>query len=195
MTDRRGSPFRVLRAVLAVLAVAATVTLAGCTSHSGPTTTAYPTSAAVTPTPTPSVTPTPVRVKAEKLPFPIPTTRWDHVPRGPLPAGCAIQGSAVVTVSGTARAYATGPSLTCPASRHYLVRGVVKLAEHLPAGWTYVAHVGPSAPLTDQAPAQLTVAKSCTAGIPLRAVASFVLTWPDGHQLRYKIYGRVAACA
>jgi hypothetical protein len=106
-----------------------------------------------------------------------------------------VQGRATVTLSGGSQAYASGPSLSCPASRHYLVRGVVKLAENRPAGWLYVAHVGPSAPLSDQAPSQFTPGKSCTPGTLLRAVASFVLSWPDGHQVRYKIYGLTAPCA
>ncbi len=179
--------------MVGVVALLAGTVLAGCTAASAPTSSAYPTAPPpVTPPPTPPPTPRPA---GEALPFAIPAVRWDYVARGPLPVGCALQGRATVTISGGSQAYATGPSLTCPASRHYLVRGVVKLAVKQPFGWIYVAHAGPSAPVRDQAPSQLTPAKTCTTGQLLRAVASFVLTWPDGHQVRYKIYGRAVACA
>jgi hypothetical protein len=72
---------------------------------------------------------------------------------------------------------------------------VVKVATYRGNGhWTYVTSVSPSAPVVDAALAQQSDPAACTAGVLLRPVASFVLTWPDGHQIRYKRIGNEARC-
>lgn len=125
----------------------------------------------------------------------LPAVRWDKVPRGPLPTGWATLGATRVHIVG-ATVYATGPSLTCPASRAYWVRAVVKLAEYRGRGhWVYVTPAKPSAPHRNRADAQRSRVHTCRPGTRVRAVASFVLTWPDGHQVRYRRLGTSARCS
>ena len=91
--------------------------------------------------------------------------------------------------------YAQGPSLTCRTTGRYWVRAVVKLAEYKGHGhWTYVSAVHPSEPVRNAAASQRTDPARCPSGRVVRAVASFVLTWPDGHQVRYRRIGTSARC-
>ena len=184
---------RVLERLLAA-ALAGTV-LAACTGTSthvaapSPSPTVSPTVApAPSPSPTPSATPSPTGPK-------IPDVRWDRVPRGPLPKGCSTHGSTFVHVTTPGTAYATGPSLTCATGSGLRIRAVVKVATYRGHGhWGYLSPVKPSAPTKDQAPAQRTLPSSCKPGALVHAVSSFVLTWPDGHQVRYKRVGIAAHC-
>jgi hypothetical protein len=92
-------------------------------------------------------------------------------------------------------AYATGPSLSCSAGHAYWVRALVKLAKGDGHGhWRYLTPARPSDPAIGQASAQVSATIACTKGDLLLPVASFVLTWPDGHQIRYKRTGSVARC-
>jgi hypothetical protein len=100
----------------------------------------------------------------------------------------------VVVHAGTV--YAKGPGLTCRTSGRYWVRAIVKVAEYHGNGhWTYITGAHPSAPARNAAAAQRTGPVGCPAGRRVRAVASFVLTWPDGHQVRYRRIGTSARCA
>ena len=140
------------------------------------------------PSPTTTATPSPIGPK-------IPDVRWDRVRRGPLPKGCSTHGSTVVHVTTPGMAYATGPSLSCGAGSGLRIRAVVKVATYRGHGhWSYLTPVKPSAPTKDQAPVQRTMPSACKAGALVHAVSSFVLTWPDGHQVRYKRVGTAARC-
>ena len=154
--------------------------------------TGSPVPSVVSPTATPTATPTPTPTPTASRP-PLPAVRWDRVPRGALPSGCAtVGGTRVFVRSGTV--YAKGPSLACAAGGPYWVRAVVKVAENHGNGhWTYLTKVHPSVPARAAA-AQRTGQVPCTPGRTVRAVASFVLTWPDGHQVRYRRIGTSSLC-
>jgi hypothetical protein len=185
------------RAVVPAAVVAAVVVaLAGCTSTPPPVGSSPPTPVATSASPSPSVTPTPTPTPTATTPK-LPPVRWDRVPRGSLPEGCATFGGTKVFVrDGTV--YAKGPSLSCDhaSGGPYWVRAVVKVAElHGRGHWVYVTKVHPSEPARDGAGAQRTEHVDCPAGKTVRAVASFVLTAPDGHQIRYRRIGSSDSCS
>jgi hypothetical protein len=121
--------------------------------------------------------------------------RWDLVPRGPLPAGCSTVGVTALDVNTSGAAYASGPSLTCGPGPRYWVRAVVKVAAYDSDGqWSYLTPVNPSAPTLDRTPSHRSELTACSSGQLLEPVASFVLLWPDGHQVRYKLVGPSARC-
>jgi hypothetical protein len=182
-----------LNALGSAVAVGALLGLAGCTGEPPRRSPSPPASPSTSATPsTPGPTPTaPAEPKGPTLP----AVRWDKVPRGSLPSGCHTVGATRVHVAG-ATVYATGPSLTCPHSRACWVRAVVKVAEYRGHGhWVYVTQVRPSAPARGAAAAQRTPVQPCRPGARVRPVASFVLTWPDGRQVRYRRIGPSARCA
>jgi hypothetical protein len=180
----------------AVVLAAVALVLAACTgSPPAPSSTAVPT---VTDAPSPSASPS---VTATPTPTPTPTgpklpaVRWDQVQRGSLPSGCTTVGGTRVFVGG-GTVYAKGPGLQCGSGGPYWVRAVVKVAVYHGNGhWTYITEVHPSPPARNAAAAQRTVPTACPAGKTVRAVASFVLTWPDGHQVRYRRTGTSARCS
>jgi hypothetical protein len=157
----------------------------------------YPTFAQPSPTPTPTPSATvPYVPLAPDLPFALPKTRWDKVDRGPVPTGCAVHGKSTLSMTAgpSATAVATGPSMTCVGSKKYIVRAVVKLAQRRAGAWTYVARTGPSTPLVNQADAGSTAPFTCTSGLAVRAVSSFVVTSATGKQVRVKLYGTIKNC-
>jgi len=143
-----------------------------------------------------SVSPTPIHRHARPGAQPgFPTVRWDLVPRGPLPATCTARGVPVLVFAASGQVYATGPGLTCGNGPKYWVRALVKVGVYGADGrWTYPPTVKPSAPALGKIAAQRSDMTTCTAGVALLPVASFVVLWPDGHQLRYKVVGAKAVC-
>ena len=181
--------------VLGCVALSALV-LTACSGASTPIASVTP---AATSTPSPSVTParapSPAPTVAAVAGPKVPELRWDLVPRGSLPRSCTTHGSTTLHVSAAGTAYASGPSLTCVPQDPYLVRAVVKVATYRGHGhWAYLTPVKPSAPVLDSAVAQRSEASACTSGSVVRAVASFVITWPSGKQVRYKRIGRSTRC-
>jgi hypothetical protein len=180
----------------AVVLAAAALVLTGCTSSPpSPSSSALPTMTSTpspSPSDTPTLTPTPTATPTRPA---LPAVRWDKVQRGTLPGGCVtVGGTRVFVHAGTV--YAKGPSLQCGSGGPYWVRAVVKVAEYHGNGhWTYLTEVHPSPPARNAAPAQRTEPLPCPAGRTVRAVASFVLTWPDGHQVRYRRIGTSARCS
>ncbi len=180
------------RAVPAVML--AVVSLVGCTSNAPPAALGQSSSSstASSASPTPSVTPTPVPTPSPTG-HPLPAVRWDKVPRGPLPDGCATVGSVRVFVVGGG-VYAKGPSLSCQGG-DYRVRALVKVAAYRGHGhWSYVTEAHPSAAHVDRASEQRSDVVPCPSGRLVRAVASFVLTDAHGHQVRYRRIGTTARC-
>ncbi len=182
-----------VRALGAVVVLGSLLGLTGCTGDP-PRQAPSPAVSSALPVPTTAL-PSPTAIGPETPEGPkLPAVRWDKVRRGPLPSGCATIGATRAHVVG-ATVYATGPSLACPAGRAYWVRAVVKLAEYRGRGrWVYVTPAKPSAPQRNRADAQRSSLHACRPGTRVRAVASFVLTWPDGHQVRYRRLGTPVRC-
>ena len=181
-------------ALSAVAMFVVSTALVGCTGGSD-TSASYPAGNTVgTALPThASPSHRPRRTGAEGPQFP--SVRWDLVPRGPLPVGCATHGKTVLNFSAPDQVAAFGPSLTCLAGHRYWVRAVVKVGIYGADGrWTYLTLVQPSAPTLGGAAAQRSEMIACSVGERLLAVASFVFLEPDGHQVRYKVVGGQGAC-
>jgi len=181
---------RAVHVVLLSFAVVAALT--ACTTAPAPTpsVSAAPTtsSPAPTPSPSPTVTPTPTPTGPK-----LPAVRWDKVPRGRLPSGCVTVGSTLVSVSGHS-VHGRGPALTCR-SGSYWVRALVKVAVYHGHGrWSYITPAHPSAPQRNSAAVQRSPVAACPSGRLVRAVASFVLTDPHGHQVRYRRIGSSTRC-
>jgi len=176
----------------AVASLAAVVLVAGCSGSSTlpfgspfPVIKVQPTSAVsppVTQTPNPPV-PT------------FPSSRWDLVTRGQLPAGCRAFGSATLMMTAGVGAQAVGPSLACRPPHNYWVRAVVKVAVNTPDGhWVYLTPVQPSPAEFNRAPVIRSEVTACTPGELLEPVASFVLMDSAGGLVRYKLEGASARC-
>jgi hypothetical protein len=166
--------------------------VAGCTGSTPPHLAAAP---VVSASPAPSVAPTPTPTVAVAPELKVPKVRWDQVPRGALPRSCTTHGSTSLHVTSAGTAYATGPSLTCVPQDPYLVRAVVKVATYRGNGhWVYLTQVRPTAPARDVVAAQTSGTSTCKKGDLVRAVSSFVITWPSGKEVRYKRIGRSVRC-
>ena len=116
-----------------------------------------------------------------------PAVRWDKVPRGPLPVRLRTVGAARVFVAGPApsmrraRAWPAHPGAVLGAGRREARREQGPRALDLRQRGAPV-RCPRATPRRPSAPAR----SRCTPGRMVRAVASFVLTWPDGHQVRYR---------